>query len=146
MNAQVRGFPTRDGQNPDPHDQPFGIHERLPSKPVPFEQRKPRGTEKLEKMPTRVADPVSGQLASGAGCGHGVLLSARDSPILPQLALLVKCRDPSISYLTDERSPFGAGSPEDLALYQEGRDPLTSNIAEGGVFLSTRGDERVPDC
>jgi len=24
--------------------------------------------------------------------------------------------------------------------------PLTSNVAEGGVFLSTRGDESVPDC
>jgi choline dehydrogenase len=51
-----------------------------------------------------------------------------------------------MSYLTDERSLFGAGSPEDIALYQEGRGPLTSNIAEGGVFLSTRGDESVPDC
>jgi choline dehydrogenase len=51
-----------------------------------------------------------------------------------------------MSYLTDERSLFGAGSPEDVALYQGGRGPLTSNVAEGGVFLSTRGDERVPDC
>jgi choline dehydrogenase len=51
-----------------------------------------------------------------------------------------------ISYFTDERSLFGAGSPEDMALYQEGRGPLTSNVAEGGVFLSTRGDESVPDC
>jgi choline dehydrogenase-like flavoprotein len=33
-----------------------------------------------------------------------------------------------------------------VALYQEGRGPLTSNIAEGGVFLSTCGDERTPDC
>jgi choline dehydrogenase len=51
-----------------------------------------------------------------------------------------------MSYLTDERSLFGAGSPEDVALYQEGRGPLASNVAEGGVFLSTCGDERVPDC
>jgi choline dehydrogenase len=58
----------------------------------------------------------------------------QDHPLLP------------ISYLTDERSLFGAGTPEDVALYQEGRGPLTSNVAEGGVFLSTRGDERVPDC
>jgi choline dehydrogenase len=49
-------------------------------------------------------------------------------------------------YLTNERSLFGAGSPEDVALYQDGRGPLTSNVAEGGVFLSTRGDESVPDC
>jgi choline dehydrogenase-like flavoprotein len=58
----------------------------------------------------------------------------QDHPLLP------------MSYLTEERSLFGAGSPEDLALYQKGRGPLTSNVAEGGVFLSTRGDESVPDC
>ena len=50
-----------------------------------------------------------------------------------------------MSYLTDEKSLFGAGSPEDVALYREGRGPLTSNIAEGGVFLSTCGNESVPD-
>ena len=58
----------------------------------------------------------------------------QDHPLLP------------ISYLTDETSLFGVGTPEDVALYQEGRGPLTSNVAEGGVFLSTRGDDRVPDC
>jgi choline dehydrogenase len=58
----------------------------------------------------------------------------QDHPLLP------------MSYLTDERSLFGAGSPEDVALYQDGRGPLTSNVAEGGVFLSTRGDESMPDC
>ena len=58
----------------------------------------------------------------------------QDHPLLP------------MSYLTDERSLFGAGSPEDLALYQKGHGPLTSNVAEGGVFLSTRGDKNVPDC
>ena len=58
----------------------------------------------------------------------------QDHPLLP------------MSYLTDERSLFGAGSAGDLALYREGRGPLTSNIAEGGVFLSTCEDERVPDC
>jgi choline dehydrogenase len=52
----------------------------------------------------------------------------------------------AMSYLTEERSLFGVGSPEDVALYREGRGPLTSNVAEGGVFLSTRGDESVPDC
>jgi choline dehydrogenase len=58
----------------------------------------------------------------------------QDHPLLP------------MSYLTDERSLFGAGSPEDLAFYKEGHGPLTSNVAEGGVFLSTRGDESVPDA
>jgi choline dehydrogenase-like flavoprotein len=51
-----------------------------------------------------------------------------------------------MTYLSDEKSLFGAGSPEDVALYQEGRGPLTSNVAEGGVFLSTCGNESVPDC
>ena len=58
----------------------------------------------------------------------------QDHPLLP------------MSYLTSEKSLFGAGSPEDAALYKEGRGPLTSNIAEGGVFLSTCGNGRVPDC
>ena len=59
----------------------------------------------------------------------------QDHPLLP------------IIYLTGERSLFGAGTPEDMALYRQGRGPLTSNFAEGGVFLSTRGDEEsVPDC
>ena len=58
----------------------------------------------------------------------------QDHPLLP------------MSYLTDERSLFGAGSSEDMALYKDGSGPLTSNIAEGGVFLSTCGDESVPDC
>src|SRR5580658_9329033 len=58
----------------------------------------------------------------------------QDHPLLP------------MSYLTDERSLFRAGSPEDVALFKEGHGPLTSNVAEGGVFLSTHGDESVPDC
>jgi choline dehydrogenase-like flavoprotein len=61
-------------------------------------------------------------------------MNLQDHPLLP------------MSYLTDERSLFGAGSADDVALYQQGCGPLTSNIAEGGVFLSTCGDERVPDC
>jgi choline dehydrogenase-like flavoprotein len=32
-----------------------------------------------------------------------------------------------------------------VALYRQGHGPLTSNVAEGGVFLSTCGDENVPD-
>ena len=58
----------------------------------------------------------------------------QDHPLLP------------MSYLTDERSLFGAGSPADQALYKQGRGPLTSNVAEGGVFLSTHGHKTMPDC
>ena len=57
----------------------------------------------------------------------------QDHPLLP------------MSYLTDERSLFGAGSSEDVAQYRQGHGPLTSNVAEGGVFLSTCGNDSVPD-
>jgi choline dehydrogenase-like flavoprotein len=67
-------------------------------------------------------------------CDLPVGTHLQDHPLLP------------VSYLTDEKSLFGAGSTDDVALYQQGRGPLTSNIAEGGVFLSTLGDEDVPDC
>ncbi len=51
-----------------------------------------------------------------------------------------------LSYLTDETSLFRAGSPEDLALYQnEHRGPLSSNIGEGGGFMKTRPDLEAPD-
>ena len=33
-----------------------------------------------------------------------------------------------------------------MALYHDGRGPLTSNLPEGRAFLSTRGDESVADC
>jgi choline dehydrogenase len=59
----------------------------------------------------------------------------QDHPLLP------------ISYLTNQKSLFGAGSQEDMQLFQsKGRGPLTSNIAEGGIFLATRRGESVPDC
>lgn len=75
---------------------------------------------------TRFGIPLVVDLPVGA--------NLQDHPLLP------------IDYFTNEKSLFSAGSAEDLALYQEGRGPLTSNIAEGGVFLSTHGDENVPDC
>jgi len=74
----------------------------------------------------RLGIPVVVDLPVGA--------NLQDHPLLP------------MSYFTGEKSLFGSGSSEDMALYQEGHGPLTSNVAEGGVFLSTRGDERVPDC
>jgi hypothetical protein len=36
-----------------------------------------------------------------------------------------------------------ARTPEDVALYQQGRGPLRSKVAEGGVFLSTRGERAI---
>jgi choline dehydrogenase-like flavoprotein len=52
-----------------------------------------------------------------------------------------------MSCLTDEISLLGAGTQENAHLFQsEGRGPLTSNIAEGGIFLTTKSGESVPDC
>ncbi|HVJ53299.1 MAG TPA: GMC family oxidoreductase N-terminal domain-containing protein [Aliidongia sp.] len=51
-----------------------------------------------------------------------------------------------LNYLTDEPTLFTAGTPENLALYQaEQRGPLSSNIAEGGGFMTTRPGSDVPD-
>jgi choline dehydrogenase len=62
-------------------------------------------------------------------------MDLQDHPLLP------------MTYLTNEKSLFGAGSQEDMALFRsEGRGPLSSNIAEGGVFLSTKPGGSVPDC
>jgi choline dehydrogenase len=58
----------------------------------------------------------------------------QDHPLLP------------MTYFTDKSSLFGAGTAEDVTLLAEGRGPLTSNIAEAGVFLSTSGNVSVPDC
>jgi choline dehydrogenase len=50
-----------------------------------------------------------------------------------------------LNYLTDERSLFGALTPENLELLGEGRGPLTSNIPEGGAFMRTRPGLDAPD-
>ena len=91
----------------------------------------------------------SPQILMLSGVGPADKLASFGIPALVDLPVGTNLQDHPLlpmSYLTDERSLLGAGSPEDIALYQEGRGPLTSNVAEGGVFLSTRGDESVPDC
>ena len=50
-----------------------------------------------------------------------------------------------LNYLTDERSLFGALTPENLQLLGEGRGPLTSNIPEGAAFMRTRPGLDAPD-
>jgi choline dehydrogenase len=48
--------------------------------------------------------------------------------------------------IADEVSLFGALNEENLALFeQEGRGPLTSNVAEAGGFVRTREDLPAPD-
>ena len=67
----------------------------FPSWPVSFDRRETGGLEKFERMVTGLTDPFGGNLASGAACSHGALLSAQDSTMLPQLTPLAKFRDPS---------------------------------------------------
>jgi choline dehydrogenase len=91
----------------------------------------------------------SPQILMLSGIGPADELSTFGIPVIVDLPVGTNLQDHPLlpmSYLTDERSLFGAGSPEDVALYKEGHGPLTSNIAEGGMFLSTRGDKSVPDC
>jgi choline dehydrogenase-like flavoprotein len=90
----------------------------------------------------------SPQLLMLSGIGPADQLASFGIPTVVDLPVGANLQDHSLlpmSYLTDERSLFGAGSSEDAALYRQGRGPLTSNIGEGGAFLSTRGNHSVPD-
>ncbi|HTX31554.1 MAG TPA: GMC family oxidoreductase N-terminal domain-containing protein [Solirubrobacteraceae bacterium] len=51
----------------------------------------------------------------------------------------------NLNYLTDEPSLFGAATPENFALLEEGRGPLTSNIPEAAGFFRTRPGLEAPD-
>jgi choline dehydrogenase len=50
-----------------------------------------------------------------------------------------------LNYLTDEQSLFMATTPENFALLEEGRGPLTSNIPEAAGFFRTRPGLHAPD-
>jgi choline dehydrogenase len=50
-----------------------------------------------------------------------------------------------VNYLTDEQSLFMATTPENFALLEEGRGPLTSNIPEAAGFFRTRAGLEAPD-
>ena len=51
-----------------------------------------------------------------------------------------------ISYLTDQETLFAAASEENFRLFsEERRGPLTSNVGEGGGFITTRLDQYEPD-
>jgi choline dehydrogenase-like flavoprotein len=51
----------------------------------------------------------------------------------------------NVNYLTDEPGLFGAFTPENFALLEEGRGPLCSNYPEAGGFFRTRPDLPAPD-
>jgi choline dehydrogenase len=50
-----------------------------------------------------------------------------------------------VNYLTDEPSLFGVTTPENVALLEEGRGPLTSNIPEAAGFFRARAGVDAPD-
>ena len=50
-----------------------------------------------------------------------------------------------LNYLTDEPSLFGVTTPENFALLEEGRGPLTSNIPEAAGFFRARAGVDAPD-
>jgi choline dehydrogenase len=51
-----------------------------------------------------------------------------------------------LNFLTDEESLFEVLTPENIALLEnEGRGPLSSNVAEGGAFMRTRPGLDAPD-
>jgi len=51
-----------------------------------------------------------------------------------------------LSYFTNSPTLLRAGTAEDVKLFQQsGRGPLSSNIAEGGVFFATDPAMKVPD-
>jgi choline dehydrogenase len=50
-----------------------------------------------------------------------------------------------VNYLTDEPSLFGVATPENFALLEEGRGPLTSNIPEAAGFFRARAGVDAPD-
>ena len=51
----------------------------------------------------------------------------------------------NLNYTTDAPSLFHAATPENFALLQEGRGPLTSNIPEGAAFIRARQGVPAPD-
>jgi choline dehydrogenase-like flavoprotein len=90
----------------------------------------------------------SPQVLMLSGIGPADHLASFGIPAVVDLPVGTNLQDHPLvpmSYLTDERSLFGAGTAGNAALYRQGRGPLTSNIAEGGVFLSTCGNDSVPD-
>jgi choline dehydrogenase len=50
-----------------------------------------------------------------------------------------------LNYFTDEPSLFNAATPENFALLEEGRGPLTSNIPEAAGFVRARPGVDAPD-
>jgi hypothetical protein len=95
VNGSGGGLLARDREDPDRHNQPFGIHDCLASVPVAFDRRDLGGVEDLEKILPGLTDPLARKLAGSASGGHGALLFAKDGAMVPQRTSLAKFRDPS---------------------------------------------------
>jgi hypothetical protein len=94
MPREVGSVPV-DRQDAAQHDHPVGRRACLPTRPMAFNRREVGGVEDLENRLPGLVDSLGGHLAGGVNRGHGPLLSVKACPRLPQLASLVKYRDPS---------------------------------------------------
>jgi choline dehydrogenase len=83
-----------------------------------------------------------------SGVGPAAELTALGIPVIADLPVGEGLQDhllAPVNYLSDQESLMTAMSPANMAAMQEGRGPLTSNIAEGGGFLETRSGLDGPD-
>jgi hypothetical protein len=94
VHSESGGLLTRDRQHRDPHDQPCRKRERLPLLAGSFDRREMGGREEFENVRAGLADPLGRKLAGGASRGHGALLAANASAIVPQRTPLAKATTP----------------------------------------------------
>jgi choline dehydrogenase-like flavoprotein len=91
----------------------------------------------------------SPQLLMLSGIGPREHLEALGIDVLADLPVGDNLQDhPSVGFTwtTDEPvSLFGAETEENLTLFMQGQGPLTSNVAEGGLFWRSRDDLPAPD-
>jgi hypothetical protein len=72
-----------DGHHPDQPAHPFGIRTCLPPLAVSCDRWDMRGLEECEQVCTSLADSLGRNLVGRADGGHGVLLSAKESALVP---------------------------------------------------------------
>jgi choline dehydrogenase len=84
-----------------------------------------------------------------SGIGPAADLEAMMIPVRENLPVGENLQDHPmavLTWLTDQQSLFEALTPDNIALLEsEGRGPLSSNVAEGGMFIRTRPGLDAPD-
>jgi choline dehydrogenase-like flavoprotein len=113
----------------------------------------PGGKEKLLRADREVVVSAgaygSPHLLLRSGVGPADELTPFGIPVVADLPVGRDLQDHVLSpvnFLTDEESLITAMSPANVAaLYEAGRGPLTSNIAEAGGFIATRSGMAGPD-